>query len=182
MAGGTRKDAQRSRRAILDAAEHVLAEDPDASFAEIAHAAGVAQATVYRHFSARQELHLAHGYDSVARMAAGIAEAPIGPDSFEQLLRTFVGEQVRFRGLAAAIRREEVDEAGVEKLTDQIKELFAAPLAAALEAGRVRADLTVDDALMVLGMVDGPLAGVTDRGERELVAGRTLDLVLDGLR
>jgi AcrR family transcriptional regulator len=182
MGTHTRKDALRSRRAILDAAEQLLAERPDASFAEIAHAAGVGQATVYRHFHTRQALHLAHGEESVRRMAEGVATAPVGADSFERLLRTFVSEQVRFQGLAAAIRRGEVDEEGVVRLNEAIKDMFAAPLAAALGAGVVRADLTTDDALMVLGMVDGPLAGVTDEREREQVAARTLALVLDGLR
>ena len=54
MATQMRKDAARSRRAILDAARRLYADDTTASFAEIAHDAGVGQATVYRHFDDRQ--------------------------------------------------------------------------------------------------------------------------------
>ena len=52
-----RKDARRSRRAILDAARELYRDDAEASFAEIAHHAGVGQATVYRHFDDRQIRH-----------------------------------------------------------------------------------------------------------------------------
>jgi AcrR family transcriptional regulator len=51
-----RADAERSVRAILEAAERVLAEDPGASMEQIAEAAGVARTTVHRRFTSRQAL------------------------------------------------------------------------------------------------------------------------------
>jgi AcrR family transcriptional regulator len=51
-----RSDAVRNRDAILDAALERLAEDPGASMAEIAKAAGVGRVTVYGHFSSREQL------------------------------------------------------------------------------------------------------------------------------
>lgn len=51
-----RTDALRNRRAIADAAMVVLAEQPSASMGEIARACGLSRATLYRHFTSRQEL------------------------------------------------------------------------------------------------------------------------------
>lgn len=51
-----RADAERSVRAILEAAERVLSTDPGASMEQIATAAGVARTTIHRRFVHRQAL------------------------------------------------------------------------------------------------------------------------------
>lgn len=51
-----RKDAARNREAILDAAARVLGADPDAGVDDIAAAAGVNRATLYRHFGSRDDV------------------------------------------------------------------------------------------------------------------------------
>jgi AcrR family transcriptional regulator len=53
---GRRAVADRNREAILEAAIHVLAAQPEAGVGEVAAAAGVGRATVYRHFASREEL------------------------------------------------------------------------------------------------------------------------------
>ncbi|MGW6914353.1 TetR/AcrR family transcriptional regulator [Kitasatospora sp. NPDC054939] len=60
-----RADAERSVRAILEAAERVLAEEPGASMEQIAAAAGVARTTIHRRFASRQAL-----IDALASSAA----------------------------------------------------------------------------------------------------------------
>ncbi|MFJ6993896.1 TetR/AcrR family transcriptional regulator [Streptomyces sp. NPDC003090] len=60
-----RADAERSVRAILEAAERVLAEEPGASLEQIAAAANVARTTIHRRFASRQAL-----IDALASSAA----------------------------------------------------------------------------------------------------------------
>src|SRR6476646_5658049 len=66
-----RADAERNITAITNAALETLAENPDASMAEIARRAGVVRATIYMHFPTRESL-----LDAVMEHAVGqVAEA-----------------------------------------------------------------------------------------------------------
>lgn len=67
-----RADAQRSFDRILDAAVDALASDPEASMAEIARRAGVVRATIYVHFSTRDELIGAVTHRAVAEVTEAI--------------------------------------------------------------------------------------------------------------
>jgi AcrR family transcriptional regulator len=53
---GRRAVGDRNRESILEAAIQVLGAQPDAGIAEVAAAAGVGRATVYRHFPSREAL------------------------------------------------------------------------------------------------------------------------------
>jgi AcrR family transcriptional regulator len=177
-----RKDALRSRRAILDAAHELYSNGGEASFAEIAQEAGVGQATVYRHFEHREDLLAALAEEGMGRLEQKAAATALDAESFEGLLRLVAAEQVRDQTLIAAIRRGELDQARVDRLYDRARALFREPLAAARAAGRVRRELDLDDVMAVLAMLDGALAAVDDHQERPAAATRALYLLLDGLR
>jgi AcrR family transcriptional regulator len=70
-----RSDAERSIRAILEAALEALAGDPDASMAEIARRAGVVRATIYVHFPTRESLLDAVMEHAVAQVAEATRKA-----------------------------------------------------------------------------------------------------------
>jgi AcrR family transcriptional regulator len=182
MSTNLRKDALRSRRAILDAARELYRDDAEASFAEIAGQAGVGQATVYRHFADRRALLVALADEDMGALEERLAGEEIGPGSLEALLREIVAAQLRSQGLISAMRTGEVDETLVQRLTERVGVLFAPRLEAARTAGLVRTDLTVEDLTIVLGMIDGPIASLRDRDEREAVAARAFEIAIDGLR
>lgn len=72
-----RTDAARNIEAILDAASTLLSEQPDASMAEIAAAAGVARQTVYTHYGSRHELITAAIDRAIGETAATLDNAGI---------------------------------------------------------------------------------------------------------
>jgi AcrR family transcriptional regulator len=177
-----RKDAARSRRAILDAARELYADDVSASFAEIALGAGVGQATVYRHFDDRQALLAELAVEDMGRLEGEVEAEPIGPGSFESLLREMVAGQVRSQGLIGAIRAGEVDQGRVRELTDRCRELFRPRLEAARAAGVVRGEVTIDDVMLALSMIAGALESTGGRDARAEAGRRAFEIVLDGLR
>lgn len=67
-----RADAERSVRAILEAAEQVLAEEPGASMEQIAAAAGVARTTIHRRFANRQALIEALASSAARQLAQAV--------------------------------------------------------------------------------------------------------------
>lgn len=70
-----RADAERSVRAIIEAAERVLAVDPGASVEQIAEAAGLTRTTVHRRFSSRQAIIDALAVSAKQELAEAIAAA-----------------------------------------------------------------------------------------------------------
>lgn len=89
-----RKDALRSRRAILDAARELYRDDAEASFAEIAHHAGLGQATVYRHFADRRAILVELVEEDMAELEERLAPETIGPDSLEHMLAVMIPMQI----------------------------------------------------------------------------------------
>lgn len=138
----TRSDAERNRRILLNAAAEALAENPGASIAQVAQAAGLARATVYRHFRTRQDLLEAMRAEALVSAAKAIAESRLDEGDPIEVLRRAVealaSHGVRFRALL-------VDGAELDPTFLQEREEVFAPLYEVVrrgqKAGLIRPDL-----------------------------------------
>jgi AcrR family transcriptional regulator len=105
-----RADAERNRAALLAAADRLFDEHgPEVPLDEIARTAGVANATLYRHFATRAELILAVYAEEVAGLGE-LAEQLLDADDPERALtdwlRAFVRHVADKRDLALALPDE----------------------------------------------------------------------------
>lgn len=75
MGRALRADAERSVRAILEAAEQVFAQDAGASMEQVAEAAGLTRITVHRRFANRQALLDALAVSAKQQLIDAIEEA-----------------------------------------------------------------------------------------------------------
>ncbi|WP_406352363.1 TetR/AcrR family transcriptional regulator [Streptomyces sp. NBC_00658] len=130
MGRALRADAERSVRAILEAAERVLAADPGASMEQIAEAAGVARTTVHRRFASRQALIDALAESAVRQLTQAIEDAR--PDTTPSLvaLHRVTANVLRIKGAWSYALGQPADEggasaAGWEQLGARCLELLA---------------------------------------------------------
>ncbi|MBF6147973.1 TetR/AcrR family transcriptional regulator [Nocardia nova] len=175
-----RRDAQRNRQLLLDAALTAFTgEEGTVSLEAIAKSAGVGIGTLYRHFPSREALieavyrsELEQLCDQAANLLAG--HAP------EDALRIWLGRYADFvatkRGMAEALR--EVIASGAVTSAQTRERLGAAirsVLDAGISAGTLRDDVRPED--ITAAMAGATLAGI----DREQID-RLLDLLLDGVR
>ena len=176
-----RRDAARSRRAIIDAAGRLLDERGRAvPLYEVGRAAQVGQATLYRHFPDRSALLAAVLEERLEELEVVAAEQAGRPDAVLVLLRTMAAQQAGSAALLELLRESGPASPEVRLLIERIRCLVEAPIATAIAAGLVRPDFGTEDFTLLLGMLDGSLHGV-EEPRRAAVADRTLALLLTGL-
>src|SRR6201985_2091857 len=150
-----RSDARRNRDAILAAALEALTASPNASLNAIAKRAGVANATLYRHFPSREELVLATYQHEVQRLvdAAGQLlreQAPI--DALRSWVERLARYAVTKHGLADALRKATTPGSDLYS-TETYAAIVAALdrlLQANISAGTLRPDLDAEDVILAL--------------------------------
>jgi AcrR family transcriptional regulator len=145
----TRADAEHNRRHLVAVAHTAFARHgPDVTVREIARRAGLAPATVHRHFPSRGDLLAAVLAGQVRRCEEQLRGALADPDSRRALTRTFhrFGEwQVRERGL--------VDALSADAFADRRRahsEAFTRLVERARRDGVLRPRISVDDARVAL--------------------------------
>ena len=124
-----RRDARSNRARILDVAQRVLADNPDATINDVAAAAGVVRRTVYAHFASREALIDGIALEAVERISAALARVPAADESAvtvfvrQTLALTRVGDQYR---LLLAVARTDLGHNGIHDILGPMRESAAA--------------------------------------------------------
>ena len=183
-AGPARADARRNVRAIVDAAAHMLASDPATPMQDIAEAAGVHRATLYRHFPAREDLIAA-----LHRRALEEAEEAVRASRIEEGTATEALERVIVALSAVGDRyRMLVHEAGKDpdlcEQEDRLGGLLRGLVLRGQAEGSLRAELDPDWTLVALkGVMMAGLEGAAEGSfDASQVPGLVLATVFVGIR
>ena len=179
-----RRDAQRNRERILDAASALFAERGlDVTLDQVAARAGVGVGTVYRRFSNKEELIDALFEARIAGIAAFAREALEDPDPWRGFV-TFMEQACRQhtadRGLQEVVFSTAHGQDRVAHAREQIAPLVDRMLERAQAAGRLRADLAPTDVPMLQFMVGAAAIYAGDVGPE--LWRRMFTIVIDGLR
>jgi TetR/AcrR family transcriptional regulator, mexCD-oprJ operon repressor len=151
----TRSTAIQDRvaEAILDVAADLLARDGEPpSMADVAAAAGVARATLYRYFPTRERLLQALAASALDATATRLAQADLDtvpvPEAIARIARVVAAAGSKY---AAVIGPMRTTPAG--PVEQQIGTLIEALLRRGIDDGTFRGDLTVEELGFVLGQL-----------------------------
>jgi TetR/AcrR family transcriptional regulator, mexCD-oprJ operon repressor len=182
---GTASSDQRLRTpaAILRAAARLLADDGDPSMADLAAAAGVGRATLYRYYPNREAVLAALTAEALDELAARLADAGLETSDVEEAIGRIVRAVLTVGDRYAVLVRERF-----KADPDDIERAFTEPIRHVLQRGvddgLLRDDVPVDVHLTLFG---GTLqAGVRLAGDRRLghedAAAAVTRAYLDGAR
>ncbi|RIJ71401.1 TetR/AcrR family transcriptional regulator [Nakamurella silvestris] len=177
-----RADAAENRRLILAAALDALNESSEASLNSIAARAGVANATLYRHFPTRESLVLEVYRFEVEQLVVG-ADEFLGSLDPAEALRAWVQRLAQYamtkHGLAPVLRTATGPGTALFTQTyDQIVGALARLLDAAADSGAVRDGLNPDTVVLALA----GLWEIDPNSDWRSTAAELYELVLLGLR
>jgi AcrR family transcriptional regulator len=183
-AKGLRSDAQRNAERLVEVATLVFAEQgPEAPLSEIARAAGVGTATLYRRFPTREALLAAVYAGHVDELAARAGELVSGSDPLLALvswLHEFAGLLTEHRGMKGLITGRYKGDAELFA-TCRRSLLLAAEslLRPAQQARAVRPDV---DAERTLTLVNAVVLAAGQAGDNRDETNHLIDLVISGFR
>jgi TetR/AcrR family transcriptional repressor of mexCD-oprJ operon len=173
---------QRVATAILDGAAHLFATGADqASMNEVAEAAGVARATVYRYFPNREALLDELAQTAVRDVDARLASARIDEVSPDEGIARAVRALVDMGNLFVVLTRER-QRSG----SDQFQRGLVDPLRRLIERGQAGGDIR-DDITgarlteSLIGLIVGMLTSTPPLGREDMTATIT-GLFIDGAR
>lgn len=170
-----RADAARNRSALLAAAADVFAEKGlDASVSDVAHRAGVAKGTVFRHFPSKQDLIAAIVRDRIDMLVFEGTRLLTADDPGEALLDflTIAADQRQQRDLTflhGEVKPDNRLPVVIDDLVDR-----------AIDAGAVRPDVTGTD-IFLLMCAPNYVVEYVPHASHDLWR-RYLAIIFDGLR
>jgi AcrR family transcriptional regulator len=176
-----RKDAERSRAAILAAARELLGAGRDVPMYEIGRHAGVGQATLYRHFPDRSALVAALAREHVARIESIAAEHDGDDQALFVILDAAVDMLVSLHDVVDILRQDTTLAPVLHELRQRMLAVLETTLRNSGNGPRLRDDVGAHELQLVLNMVHGALAGIAAPAERSAAARRALEFALDGI-
>lgn len=171
-----RSDAARSRELILEAAR----QQPitDLRLNNLARAAGVGVATVYRHFPTVTALVEALTLAALEQLVDEARTAAVNPDparAFTEFVRRAATLQLEHQGLQTVLLSDDVS-SDARELRGELLDLAQSTLANAIAAGVVRPTISIDQVQrLVCGVEHAVRLG--DGSDQDLL----LDIVVSGL-
>jgi AcrR family transcriptional regulator len=175
-----RADATRNLNALLAAATEVFRDlGADAPLDEIPRRAGVARATLYRHFPTREHLFVAILRTQVNTLVEAAEARTDAEDPWEALLewiRAYERVGAEYRGMSARLSSALLEDGSpIGELCAPMKAAFDLLFRRAQERARLRRDISSVEVLAIVSALP-----------RDLDTGRAkaahLAVVLDGLR
>jgi AcrR family transcriptional regulator len=180
-----RADAARNRELIIAAAAAVFAERGlDAATAEIAHRAGVGEATLFRRFPTKDDLIdaiIATRMEELGTLADAAAEAPDPAAALERFMQDLVKQFSRDKGFFEAAGERCMNDPQFQAQRERGMEAVGRLLRRAQDAGAVRGDLSPADISFLAGSAMYALE-VSKPGLREDLWKRYLRVILDGMK
>lgn len=181
---GLRADAERNRERLLAAAQHMFAEHGlDVALEDIAERAGVGIATLYRRFSAREDLVSAAFEAKLAEYARVAEESLAEPDpwrAFAGCLERLCSMQAGDRGFTEIVNGSLIPSERITEARARAASAVARVVERAQGAGEVRDDVVAEDIPLIL-MANAGVVRAT-RGTAPHAWRRMLAYLLDGFR
>ncbi|MFD0365380.1 TetR/AcrR family transcriptional regulator [Nocardia sp. GCM10030253] len=181
-----RADAERTVRTILDAAERVLSDNPNATLEQIAEAAGVARTTVHRRFANREDLVRTMAVAAWRRMDAAVdaARPQTAPPLVALHQATANVIQIKY-GAAYALDRIDVTDAEVAGIQADVFAKCDAVLVRAQTEGVIAPDADLTWVRRVyLALITETVHGATELDtttDPDTLASRVIDTLLGGV-
>jgi AcrR family transcriptional regulator len=180
-----RADAERNRRALIDAAVEVFGERGlDATVSEVAARAGVGQGTAFRHFPSKEHLIAATVRDMLDRITATATQLLDEPDplvALRELMHAGSEMMIKNQGFKDATANSPVleEDPHVQAAHEHLTDVAGLLLSRAQDAGVIRADVTPEDIPLLLCAVSA--TDIPRREEQPALWERYFDIVFSGI-
>jgi AcrR family transcriptional regulator len=181
---GLRKDAERNRQRVLEAARELFAaKGMEATLNDVAHHANVGVGTVYRRFATKEELVEAifeDGIDQVVCLAETALQHPDSWDGFVWFVQHLCELTATDRGLREIVYSKCYGGHRVECARDRLTPPITKLVERARDDGHLRPEVASTD-MPIVGMLAGTVSEWAGHVDPELWR-RYVALLLDGMR